>query len=285
MSIRSRRTFLERCAAGLSAAGALTAATDRASALPLGMPVGFQLYSVREKAARDFPGTLRELAASGYRSVELCSFAGYGDFKPLATMKAGEAKALIRSAGMRCESCHYTPAEMRNHLDERIAYARELGLKYMVLSSFGLKPEATLDDWRRAADDLNPVGERVSKAGMQLGFHNHNNEFKEMDGVLIYDELMKRLDPRLVKMQFQCAVISIGFDPVTYLTQYPGRFCSLHLADWSKEEKKMVALGRGVVDWKKVFQAAKTAGVKNYFVEMSPELLKESSRYLQDLKA
>jgi sugar phosphate isomerase/epimerase len=283
MSITSRRSFLDCCAAGLSAAGALSIGPTPAFARPLGMPIGFQLYSVREQAAKDFQGTLRDLSAAGYRAVELCSFAGYGDFKPLAPWKAGEVLTQMKAARIHCESCHYTPDELRSHLDDRILYAKELGLKYMILSSFGLKPEAVLDDWRRAADNLNPVGERVAKAGLQLGFHNHNNEFKEMDGILIYDELMKHLDPRLVKMQFQCAVVSIGYDPVTYLTKYPGRFCSLHLADWSSSEKKMVPLGKGVIDWKRLFRAAKSAGVKNYFVEMNPDLLKESSTYLQGL--
>jgi sugar phosphate isomerase/epimerase len=154
----------------------------------------------------------------------------------------------------------------------------------MILSTFGLRPEATMDDWRRAADELNKVGEKTRKAGLQAGFHNHNFEFKEIGGVLIYDELMRRLDPKLVKMQFQVAVISIGFEAVTYLTKYPGRFCSLHLADWSAADKKSVPVGKGVVDWKKLFTAAKKAGVKNYYVEMNMDALKASYPYLHDLK-
>ena len=81
-----------------------------------------------------------------------------------------------------------------------------------------------MDDWKRAADELNKVGEKIRKAGLQAGFHNHNGEFQKIGGVLIYDELMRTLDPKLVKMQFQVAVISIGFEAATYLTKYPGRF-------------------------------------------------------------
>ena len=140
-------------------------------------------------------------------------------------------------------------------------------------------------DWMQAADELNKLGEQTQKAGIQLGFHNHDFEFKEIDGVLIYDQLMKELDPQLVKMQFQVAVISLGYQAATYLTKYPGRFISLHLVDWSTAEKKIVPMGRGSIDWKKLFAAAKTGGIKNYFVEMDWDLMQASVPYLRKLKA
>lgn len=280
MQTNSRRDFLR------AAAGCLSAAAPLLKANPLGLPIGFQVYPVREMLGKDFEGTLRQIAALGYRSVEMCSPPGYvsSGFGPLANMPAAKMRGIIKSAGLRCDSCHYGFAELRTKLDERIAFAKEIGIKQMVLSSFGLKPNATMDDWRRAAGELNKIGERTKKAGIQTGFHNHNGEFQEIGGVLIYDELMKQLDPKLVKMQFQVAVISIGFEAATYLTKYPGRFCSLHLADWSATEKKSVAVGKGVVDWKKLFAAAKTGGVKNYYVEMNLDLIKESYPYLRDLK-
>jgi sugar phosphate isomerase/epimerase len=280
----SRREFLGKSAMGLAAAGCLSAGVSRLDADPLGIPIGFQLYSVRANAAKDFPATLKELAEAGYRAVELCSFTGYDDFAPLAKMKPAEIRQTLKAAGMQCESCHYTPDEFKSPLDEKISFAKELGLKYMILSSFGLKRDATLGDWKQAADELNKAGEKISKAGIQAGYHNHHMEFAKLDGLLIYDELMKKLDPKLIKMQFQCAVVSIGFDPVTYLTKYPGRFCSLHLADWSSAEKKQAPIGKGVIDWKKLFAVAKPAGIKNYFVEMDLELIKASVPYLHELK-
>jgi sugar phosphate isomerase/epimerase len=269
---------------GLATAGYVSARALPLKANPLGLPIGFQIYSVREQSVKDFAGTLRELAVVGYQAVELCSFAGYDDFSSLATMKASEVRQVLKTAGLHCESCHYTPEELKSSLDDRISYATELDLKFMILSSFDLKRNATLDDWKRAADDLNKVGEKTKKGGIQLGYHNHNMEFKELNGVLIYDELMKQFDPKLIKMQFQCAVVSIGYDPVTYLAKYPGRFCSLHVADWSSTEKKMVPVGKGVIDWQKLFVAAKAGGIKNYFVEMDKALLKASCPYLQNLK-
>ena len=157
-------------------------------------------------------------------------------------------------------------------------------MKQMVLASFGLRTEAGLDDYKRAAGELNQAGEKTQKAGIQLGYHNHNNEFKELNGVLIYDALMKEFDSKLVKMQFQVSVISLGFEAAAYMNKYPGRFCSLHLQDWSAAEKKQVAVGAGSVDWKKLFAAAKKGGVKNYFVEMNMDAMKASVPYLHELK-
>ncbi len=286
MQTISRRQFLTRSAMGLAAAGYLSRGALPLKADPLGLPIGFQIYPVREKAAKDFEGTMRELAGVGYQAVELCSFPGYVDsgFGPLVKMTASEVRQNLKAAGLGCESCHYGPEELKGSLEDRIGFAKELGLKYMILSSFDLKRDATLDDWKRAADDLNKVGEKTKKAGIQLGYHNHNFEFKELEGVLVYDELMKRFDPKLIKMQFQCAVVSIGYDPVSYVTKYPGRFCSLHLADWSSTEKKTVPVGQGVIDWKKLFVAAKAGGIKNYFVEMDMDLMKASYPYLHNLE-
>lgn len=169
-------------------------------------------------------------------------------------------------------------------VDDRITYAKELGLRQMILSTFGLRQDAAMADWAKAAGELNKVGERTQKAGIQLGFHNHNFEFKEIDGVLIYDKLMSEFDPKLVKMQFQVAVISLGYQAAPFFKKYPRRFISIHLADWSATEKKSVPVGTGVVDWKELFAAAKIGGVQNYFVEMNMDALKASYPYLHDLK-
>lgn len=278
MKTLSRRQFLSSSAVG-------TAAAFRLTADPLGMPIGCQTYPVRDALGKDLPGTLKELAAIGYRRIEMCSPPGYekSGYGSLVNMKASEMRQIIHDAGLGCESCHYQFREMKENLDDRIAFAKELGLKQMVLSTFGLPQDATMADWVKAAGELNQIGEKIQKAGLQLGFHNHNFEFKEIDGVLVYDKLMSELDPKLVKMQFQVSVISLGYEAATYLTKYPGRFISLHLQDWSASDKKQVAVGQGVVDWKKLFAAAKTGGVKNYFVELNMDAMKASYPYLHAL--
>ena len=104
---------------------------------------------------------------------------------------------------------------------------------------------------------------------MQAGFHNHEFEFNMLEGQLIYDALMARFDPDLVKMQFQTEVINLGYKAADYFKKYPGRFISSHLSDWTTD-KKEVPIGQGVIDWKEFFAAAKTGGVKYFFVEMAP---------------
>jgi len=251
------------------------------------MPVGFQTWPVREMIGRDFAGALKQLAAVGYRSVEMCSPPGYADsgFGSLARLKGAEIRRIIEDAGLRCQSCHFGPGELTKNLEDRIAWSKELGLTQMILASFGLRSNASLDDWKRAADALNQSGEQTHKAGLQLGYHNHDSEFEKIGGVLVYDELLSRLDPQLVKMQFQVAVIRLGFEAAPLFQKYPGRFVSMHLADWSPSEKKMVPVGKGVVDWPKLFAAARTGGVKNYFVEVNNlDDMKASYPYLHNLK-
>ncbi len=264
----------------------MSLAAARLQADPLGLPIGCQTYPVRDALGKDFEGTLRQIAAIGYRSIEMCSPPGYRNsgYGPLADMKAAEMREKIKAAGLKCESCHFQFRELKENLEERIAFARELGLKQMVLSTFGVPRDAPLSAWTEAATELNAIAPKVHQAGMQLGFHNHDFEFREIDGVLVYDHLMKTFDPSLVRMQFQVSVISLGYEAATYFNKYPGRFLSIHLQDWSPSEKKDVAVGQGSVDWKKLFAAAKTAGVKNYFVELNMDLMKASYPYLHTLK-
>lgn len=286
MKTITRRDFIRKSTVAVGAALLACQKAIQVHAGPLEMPVGVQTYVVRDMIGKDFKGTLRKLAAMGYKSIEMCSPPGYvsSGFGSLTKLKASEMREIIHSAGLRCESSHYSFGELRDKLDERITYAKELGLTQMIASGFWLKKDASLSDWLKAAEELNKMGERTKKEGIQLGFHNHHFEFTKIDGTLVYDALMDKLDPELIKMQFQVAVISAGFKAVTYFQKYPGRFISLHLADWSETEKKSVPIGQGIVDWKELFTAAKAAGVKNYFVEMGPDLLEPSSVYLNNLK-
>ena len=256
-------------------------------ATPLGMPIGCQLYPVRDRIPKDFDGLLKELAGIGYRTIETCSPPGYANsgFTALLDRKPADIRQQVKAAGLKCTSCHYPMRELREAADARIEYAKALGLEQMVISSFGLPKDAKLADWARVADEANKIGEKTKKAGLPLGFHNHNTEFAKIDGVLIYDELMRVFDPNLVKGQFQVTTISLGYDPAEMLDKYKGRMLSLHLSDWSATDKKSVPVGQGAIDWKKLFAAAKRAGVKNYFVEMDLESMKSSYAYLQKLKA
>lgn len=287
MKTITRRQFLDRSALGAGAALFLSRESLRLISQPFGLPVsqpiGFQVWTVRDALMKDFDGTLRQMAGLGYQTVEMCSPPGYY-FVPLMKMTAKEMRAAIDATGLQCTSCHYQFKELRENLDDRIAFAKELGLKQMILSTFGISQKAPMADWLKAADELNKLGERTKQEDIQLGFHNHDFEFKEIDGVLIYDALMDRFDPELIKMQFQVAVISIGYKAATYFNKYPDRFISMHLADWSPALSKSVPVGQGIVDWKELFTASKTGGVKNFFVEMERETFKDSYTFLHDLK-
>jgi sugar phosphate isomerase/epimerase len=284
----SRREFFGKSVLGIGSALVASripihAAETSSSALHL--PLGFQVWTVKDMLVKDFPGTLKKIADLGYESVEMCSPQGYvsSGFGPLTNIPAKEMKRIINDAGLKFESTHYGLEEFRNNLDERIQFALDSGQKQMILSSFGLPENATSDDWKKAADELNTYGEKAKKAGIQMGFHNHHNEFQKVGDILIYDLLMDRFDPELVKMQFQVAVINIGYKASDFFKKYPGRFISAHLADWSDAEKKNIALGKGIVDWNEFFNTAQTGGVKNIFVEMEPETFGESAEFIHKL--
>jgi sugar phosphate isomerase/epimerase len=123
----------------------------------------------------------------------------------------------------------------------------------------------------------------AASAGMQQGLHNEGFEVSMVDGKRTYDVLLDRLDPKLVKFQFQMSTIRDGFDAAEYFTKYPGRFYSMHLQDWNAETKTAAAVGKGSIDWKRTFTAAKTGGVKNYFVEQNMEMTRESVAFLKSL--
>jgi sugar phosphate isomerase/epimerase len=215
----------------------------------------------------------------------MCSPAGYAQmgFGPLAPMPPAELRDKIHAAGLGCESCHFGFGELREHLDERLAFAKELGLKQMIIATFGVPKDGKVADWMHAVDEANKLGERTQKAGIQLGFHNHDFEFQKIDGDLVYDKLMAEFDPQLVKMQFQVSVVRLGYQAADYFEKYPGRFISIHLQDWSPTEKKDVAIGQGVVDWKRLFAAARKSGAKNYFVETDRDDFKASAQFLKGL--
>lgn len=289
MKTISRRKFLGKSAVGIGTAlivSRLPADLYAGSvAKPVKMPLGFQVWTIRDKLVKDFPGTLKMMAGLGYQSVEMCSPPGYAafGFAPLENMKPKEMRQIINDAGLTFESTHYGMNELRNNLDDRIAFAAESGQKQMILSSFGLPGKATMSDWLKAADELNAIGAKTKKAGIQTGFHNHHMEFEKIDGTLIYDALLKQFDPEYVKMQFQVAVISIGYKAADYFKQYPGRFISAHLADWSPADKKNITLGKGIVDWKEFFAAVGKGGVKSIFVEMDPDTFEGSAAFIRSL--
>jgi sugar phosphate isomerase/epimerase len=287
MSGITRRGFCKMAAAQATVAGLFSAGAFELRANPLGMPIGCQTWPVREMIAKDFPGTIKQLADAGFQSIELCSPVGYAEygFGGLAKYKGAELRKILGDAGVTCVSSHFNIDELRKNQEDRIAWAKDVGLTQMLVPSLDGPEKPTMDDVKRAADEYNKMGERASKAGIQQGLHNEDFELSMVDGKRTYDVLFDLLDPKLVKFQFQVSTVSKGYDAAEYFTKYPGRFVSMHVQGWSAETKKIVPVGRGSLDWKKIFTAAKTGGIKNYFVEMNLDFMKASVPYLRSLNA
>ena len=282
----SRREFI-RTASSTALLGALLSTGTRIlRATPLGMPIGCQTWPVRDMLAKDLRGTLKQLAAAGFQSVELCSPVGYADsgFAGLSKFKGSELRSILHDQGLTCVSSHFSMDELRKNQDDRIAWAKDLGLTQMLVPSLDGPKHPTMDDVKRAADEYNRMGERAAAAGIVQGLHNEDFELTKVDGQRTYDILFQRLDPRFVKFQFQVSTISDGYDAAEYFTKYPGRFISMHVQGWSAKTRKIVPVGQGTLDWNRIFTAAKTGGIQNYFVEMDLPLMKASVPYLRHLQ-
>ena len=204
---KSRREFLMETGGALAAGTVLLAHPSRLFANPLGKPIGLQLYTVKEQMQKDFDGTLKQVAAVGYKEVET---AGFFDKKP------AEVKKSLADAGLHCGSMHIG----MGGIEETISYAQEVGAKYVISSVTLPKPPSgktdmkgfmaqiasfTQDDYKLMAQRCNEMGEQAKKAGLQFGYHNHNFEFKPFpDGGFGYDVLLSSTDPSLVKFELDC---------------------------------------------------------------------------------
>ena len=281
----SRRNFIKAGGAALGSMALLHAILPEALATEAKQKLsfGFQTWTLRDELGADLPGTLKKMAEMGYSEVEMCSPLGYTGtpFEKFNNLSGTELRKIIEDTGLKCTSSHYGMGELRDHLDNRIEWAQQMGMKQMICSSLWLPDGASVDEYRKGCDELNAIGKKVKDAGLQLGFHNHHMEFEKRGDVLIYEAMLERLDPEMVKMQFQVAVVNIGYKAADYFRKYPGRFISAHLADWSAAKNEQVPIGQGIVDWKDFFEAAIIGGVKNVFVEMDPPTFKDSAGFLK----
>lgn len=305
MNTPSRRDFM-KLAAGASVAAMALRNPTWLDAYPLGLPLGLQLYSVREQLSKDFEGTLKGIAAAGYTEVEA---AGY------YSLSAEDFKQSMTTAGLKCVSGHYPLDMLLPNLDNVLNYAKQLGLQYVVCSSPSLKDPSkvkvprndptfheawinafAVDDWKWNADQFNQIGKRTKAEGMQFGYHNHTAEFHKIGKTVPYDVLMQSTDPQLVTFEMDCGwVVRSGFSPVELLNKYPTRISMLHVKDFDlktdPEHPKSAELGRGSIDYKPIFEAAKKAGhLTHYFVEQEEfdipplEALKVDAEYLAAMK-
>jgi len=203
----SRRDFVKAGSASLIC-GSSALHAGKLDAKTLRLPLGLQLYSVRQILPTDYDGTLKEIGALGYKEVEA---AGYFNHS------AAEVKTAMNNAGLKLVSAHHPSDDLHRNLDQILSFSHELGITYIVCSSPGHKNpnpadkgNFTLDDWRWNADQFNVIGEKVSAAGMKFGYHNHILEFKETGGVIPYVELLRLTDPSKVTMELDCGWVTVG---------------------------------------------------------------------------
>ncbi len=310
MSVISRRGFIEKSAKNAALAGLLPTMARELDANPLGLPIGSQTYPHRQRIRDgDFAGLCKDLAALGVGELELCS-PGYAEFASLADGK--QTRRIAEDHGLKCPSAHFELSELRNKQAEMIAWAKDLGMTQMGTASLNGPAQngvTTMDAVKKAADEYNRIGQAAAKAGLQQFLHDERFEMSRVDsadGRLTYEVLLELLDPKLVKMQFQMSAMRTVGDPVMYFNKYPGRFLSMHLQGVDLKPPPPpppppaggqvarggrggrggpgLAVGKDSLDWAKIFAAAKTGGVKNYFVEQNWDLTVESVAYLKTLK-
>jgi sugar phosphate isomerase/epimerase len=276
-----RRDFLNLAAGG--AALALMQPSGLAANGRRIKQVGLQLYTIRNEMQKDFEGSLARVAQIGFKEVE---FAGYYDRTPR------QVKQVLKNNNLRSPSAHIGFAAFRDDLPKTIETAKILGQKYLVCPSLPQDVRRSSDDYKRLAELFNRFGSDCRKAGLVFAYHNHAFEFEAMDGRLPYDILLEETDPKLVTMEMDLYwVVRAEQDPLRYFDRYPGRFALLHVKDMEDSPGRGFAeVGRGSLDFKKIFQASRKAGAKHFIVEQDQtpgdpfESIKISYDYLKDLR-
>lgn len=245
------------------------------------VPVGLELYSVREVLKQDLMGTVRAVAKLGYEGVEF-----YAPYMEWTSDYAKEVRKLLDDVGMRCYSTHNSSNSFSDEkMPKAIELNRILGSKYIVMASAG--KVAGLDGWKEVAARLTKGAEQMKTAGLKAGFHNHELEFRPIGGTRPMDILAKNT-PTDVTLQLDVGTcIKAGSDPVEWINQNPGRIRSMHCKDWSPDPNKgfRVLFGEGVAQWKKIFDAAeKNGGIEYYLIEQEGSGLGELDTVAECLK-
>jgi len=221
--------------------------------------IGLQLYTVRDQMKADFEGSLARVAEIGYKEVE---FAGYFNHTP------ADVRAILDRHGLTAPSTHVgdtSPEAWKASLDA----AKTIGHEYIVVPWIPQERRLTLDGWKRVAADFNRAAQAAHDAGLQFGYHNHDFEFPTLEGQVPYDVLLQNTDPKLVQLEIDLYwMTKAGQDPLAYFSRWPGRVPLVHVKDSAgPPEHKMVDVGQGKIDWKRIFAKKDQAGIKHAFVE------------------
>ena len=234
------------------------------------IPIGLELYSVREALQKDPEATVRAVADMGYECVEF-----YGPYYDWTEPQAKQMRKLLDDLGIRCNSTHN---DQEYFGAEKIQHARNLNLilgsKYLVMASADLGNGP--DRWKAVADSLNAAAEQLAASGLKVGYHNHEPEFTAAAGTRPIEVLAKNTKSSVMLQLDVGTCLKAGSDPAAWIRANPGRIRSLHLKDWSSDPAKgyKVLFGEGDADWKKIFAAAESVGGVEYYL-----LEQEGSRF------
>lgn len=259
-----RREVLKASVAAVIGAGTATIWPALAAARPP-HAIGLQLYTVLEPLEKDFEGTLKGIAAMGYREVETLSAFG---------RDPRHVRELLDSHGLNSPSQHLEAGDLRTAPDrmepiveEGIARARILGQKYLVLPIVWPEQVATRELMEGFCKALNLAGELCASAGLEFNFHNHSTEFEPVNGYVPYERILKDTDPGKVKLEMDVYWFAHAKqDPLKYLAAHPGRYRQMHLKD-ATSAGGFAAVGKGVLNFPALLRAAQDSGVEHYYVE------------------
>ena len=247
----SRRSFL-----------ALAAASPLLSAAPAGenVPIGLELFSVRNELAKDPKGTVTAVAKMGYQGVEF--FSPYISWTP---EHAKDMRKLLDDLGIKCFSTHNGPnAFAPENYQKAIDLNSTIGSRYIVMASAGRVDG--LEGWKGVAEKLNAGADAFGKAGIQAGYHNHQAEFKPIEGKRPIEVIAANTGKNVMLQLDVGTVLEVGGDPVAWINQNPGRIRCIHCKDWAPGKGYKVLFGEGSADWKKIFAAAEDKGGLEYLL-------------------
>ena len=220
--------------------------------------IGIQLYTVRDLMKKNVPLTLQRIAEIGYKEVE---FAGYFG----KTTK--EIKAILSNNGLKSPSTHIEMDAIYNNPNKAIDTALEVGHEHIVMAWLAESERQNIDQYREYVDLYNSFGEKCNQNGLKFAYHNHDFEFKVLDGEVPMDLLLNKTDPNNVSFELDMYwVHKANKDPKSYINKYPGRFPLWHIKDMASNTM-MADVGDGIIDFSEIFGLNKISGLKHYFVE------------------
>jgi len=280
--MKTRRQFLQQTGAATLGSILLPSLDWPFDKLPVTNP-GIQLYTFRKELLDDVRGTLKQIAGLGFKQIESAR-SDKGEYYGLTPK---EMKQTCSDLGMTLRSGHV-------HVDDKwkqvIDDAVESGQEYMICSSLPTKGQ-TIDNYKKAAESFNKCGEDCKKANIKFGYHNHDAEFEQENGKVLYDVLLENTDPSLVHMEMDLGwAVFAGKDPIAYFNKYPGRFPLWHLKDMDMVKRHSTEFGKGILDIKKMLDNEKKGGMKYIFVEQEEytnnayDSMREDMEYLKKMK-